>query len=244
MWSVVWDNDAVEVVLLQDIKDKGISKIQKENIEFTEKKGNEIRSQIYTRTMTGRKLEDLRYTQLKKGKIVAETFAKEAVWKDNYWVFRNGTQLLFNDSGDLKNIVKFDRMNIILGQKLEDMAREKTKAGEYTYRQLKDRIALLEQQNADAVDLRKLKFDFYSKLATPFASLAFVLIAAPLGLKPQRASSSVGFGISILIIILYYISRGLFLGLGQAFLNPALAAWLPNILLASIGTWLTYKASK
>ncbi|MFA6448292.1 MAG: LptF/LptG family permease [bacterium] len=230
--------------LLQEIKTKGREKLEKENIELTDRNGGEIRSQIYALSMKGKNLVGLRYTEMKNGKIVRETLADEAVWENNFWEFRHGTQLLFSESGELKNIVKFDRMNIIFKQKLEDMAREKTKAGEYTYKELKDRIQLLEQQKVDDKDLKKLKFDFYSKLAIPFASFTFVLIGAPLGLKPQRASSSVGFGLSVIIIFIYYISQALFRGLGQAFLNPALAAWLPNILLASIGGWLVYKASK
>jgi len=230
--------------LIEEIKVKGRDKLQQENIELTERDGGEVKSHVFARSMKGKRLEDVRYTELKDGRVVRETSAREAIWENNYWEFHDGTQLLFNSAGDLKNIVKFERMNIIFKQKLEDMAREKTKAGDYTYQELKSRIALLEQQRVDKINIRKLKFDFYSKLAIPFASFTFVLIGAPLGLKPQRASSSVGLGISVILIFIYYISQALFRGLGQAFLNPAVAAWLPNILLAGAGAWLTYKASK
>ncbi len=230
--------------LIEEIKQKGRERLEQENIELTDRDGGVIRSQIYAREMKGKRLYDIRYTEMKEGIIWRETFAKEAVWENNYWAFKGGAQYLYNDSGELKNIVKFDTMNIIFKQKLEEMAKAKTRANEYSYRELKDRIRILEQQRAPEIDLRKIKFDFYSKLAIPFASFTFVLIAAPLGLKPQRASSSVGFGLSVIIIFAYYISQALFRGLGQAFLNPAIAAWLPNILLVTIGGWLTYKASK
>jgi lipopolysaccharide export system permease protein len=226
--------------LLEKVK----KSVQKENFEYTDWKDGKVSSQIYARSIQGKRLVGLRYTEMKDGRIVRETLAEEAVWENNYWGFSKGTQLLYNDTGELKNIVKFNRMNIIFKQKLDEIAREKTRAGDYTYRQLKERIALFEQRNADKGDLRKLKFEFNSKLAIPFASLMFVMIAAPLGLKPVRASSSVGFGLSVIIIFIYYISQALFRGLGQSVVNPALAAWLPNIMLATIGTWLTYKASK
>jgi len=231
--------------LLEEIKKNGKVNLDQESFELTDWDGARVRGQLYAASVKGNMLKGIRYTEMEEGYILRETHAEEAYYRNNkYWEFKNGEQLQFGANGELRNIVKFKSMDIIFKQKIEDMAREKTKAGNYTYGELKSRIELLEQQRIDKPALRKLQVDFNSKLAIPFASLAFALIAAPLGIKPQRASSSVGFGLSIIIIFFYYISQALFRGLGQAFINPALAAWLPNIIIAFIGSWLVIKAPK
>jgi lipopolysaccharide export system permease protein len=77
------------------------------------------------------------------------------------------------------------------------------------------------------------------KLAIPFASLVFVLIGAPLGLTPKRASSSTGLGLSIIVIFIYYILMFLSMSLGELKILPAaLSAWLPNLITAGLGFYL------
>ncbi len=231
--------------LLEEVKVKGGETIKKENIEYTEYEDGKIKSHLFAGSVDSGRMKNVYYTQFEDEVVSKITLAEIAVYNNKYWQFFNGTQLLFNSAGDIKNVVKFEGMDIIFKQRLEDLAREKTRVGEYTYAQLKERINILEQQqHIDSASLKKLKVDLYGKLAIPFASFTFALIAAPLGLKPQRASSSVGFGISIIIIFFYYIMRALFRGLGQAFLDPALAAWLPNMVLITIGAWLSVKASR
>jgi lipopolysaccharide export system permease protein len=230
--------------LVEQIKVEAGEKIRKENALIPEFGDEGLKSVLYADSMEGRRLVDVCYTQMENGRVSKITIAREAVWVDNVWRFRNGSQLLFNSAGELKNLVTFERLDIIFKQKLEDMARQKTRAGDYTFRELKDRIELLEKQQIEKTALNKLKVDFHSKLAIPFASFTFALIAAPLGLKPQRSGSSVGFGLSIIIILIYYISQMILRGLGQAFLNPALAAWLPNIALMAAGAALCFRASR
>lgn len=230
--------------LLEEIKEEAETKINKNNLEYTDWEDGIIKSRLYAPQVKGKRLQSPIFEEFEDGRLIRLTSAREAFWAGNYWRFRDGTQLLFNKNRELKNIVKFSAMDIIFKQKIEDMAREKTKAGDYTFRQLSERIKLLEEKRIDQPLIRKLQVDYYSKLAIPFACFAFALIAAPLGLRPMRASPSVGFGISVLIIFLYYISQALFRGLGQVVLNPALAAWLSNIILLVIGVFLIHKASK
>ncbi|MCL5102836.1 MAG: LptF/LptG family permease [Armatimonadetes bacterium] len=54
-------------------------------------------------------------------------------------------------------------------------------------------------------EIRRLDVSRWNKLAFPFSALIFALIAAPLGIRPQRTASSVGFGLSILLILIYWI---------------------------------------
>ncbi len=79
------------------------------------------------------------------------------------------------------------------------------------------------------------------KLSFPFASLSFALIAIPLGLRVRKGSRSTGFGLSLLLIIIYYI---LFTGcqaLGEKGVIPPIFIWLPNIGLSATGIILIFK---
>ncbi len=54
-------------------------------------------------------------------------------------------------------------------------------------------------------EIRQLDVDRWNKLALPLSSLVFAMIALPLAVQPQRNSSSVGMGLSVLLILLYWI---------------------------------------
>ncbi|MEO1131709.1 MAG: LptF/LptG family permease, partial [Cyanobacteria bacterium J06639_1] len=85
----------------------------------------------------------------------------------------------------------------------------------------------------------------HEKYSIPFVCLTFALVGAPLGLRPQRTSSSIGLGLSVLIIFGYYLAMFISQALGQVgALGPAIAAWLPNIVGCSIGGFLVYRASQ
>jgi lipopolysaccharide export system permease protein len=84
-----------------------------------------------------------------------------------------------------------------------------------------------------------------NKLARPFASLVFTLLALPLGVRSQRSSSGAGFGISILIVFCFYVVTTICLAIGRT--TPGLAfemAWLPNVLFLGAGLWLLARAAK
>ena len=85
----------------------------------------------------------------------------------------------------------------------------------------------------------------YERVTVPMASLMFALIGAPLGIQPNRSSSSIGFGISIIIIFIYYTLMTLAGAIGQnSFIPPVIAVWIPNIVTLIAGIYLIRKESK
>lgn len=54
-------------------------------------------------------------------------------------------------------------------------------------------------------DIRKLDADRWNKFAMPLSSLVFAMLAAPLGVRRTRSGSSVGFGLAILLIFVYWM---------------------------------------
>ncbi len=54
-------------------------------------------------------------------------------------------------------------------------------------------------------EIRELEVDRWNKISLPLSSLVFALLAIPMGVRPSRSGSSVGLGLSIFIIFLYWL---------------------------------------
>lgn len=85
--------------------------------------------------------------------------------------------------------------------------------------------------------LQRYRLEFHKKFSIPFACLAFVVFAFPVGLVPRRSGRSVGFGLGLLVAVVYWslLIAGDTLGARDAQLSPALAMWAPNVLVVVAG---------
>ncbi|HWR38261.1 MAG TPA: LptF/LptG family permease, partial [Patescibacteria group bacterium] len=91
----------------------------------------------------------------------------------------------------------------------------------------------------------KYEVELHQRLAIPMASFVFALIGTPLGLSPNRSSSSIGLGLSIVIIFIYYTVMTITTALGQGGALPAaFSAWAPNLVGILAGLYLIRKASR
>lgn len=105
---------------------------------------------------------------------------------------------------------------------------------EMTIRELKTAIKELNGKRT-----YPLLVEINRKLSLSFACLTFVLIGAPLGVMVKKGGKSIGFGLSFLLILIYYIMTMLGESLGErGILPPTLTMWTPTILLSSIGLFL------
>lgn len=87
--------------------------------------------------------------------------------------------------------------------------------------------------------------EYYSRVALPFSCLVFGLFGIPLGLQPHRTSKSIGLGLSIVFLFIYYLLMTISRSLGEnGILFPFVAAWLPNFLFAAVGIVLLVRAGK
>lgn len=77
------------------------------------------------------------------------------------------------------------------------------------------------------------------RFSTSMASMAFALIAIPLGITAHRRETSVGFALSLAIAFTYFF----FIIMAETFSTdarffPAVLIWVPNILFIGLGGWL------
>ncbi len=84
--------------------------------------------------------------------------------------------------------------------------------------------------------INKNTVEIHKKFAIPIASIIFLLIGAPLGIKLRRGNMAISMSISLMFFILYYI---LIVGGEQLadknLSNPILSMWLPNIIVFLFG---------
>lgn len=115
-----------------------------------------------------------------------------------------------------------------------DFARQSKKPNEMSYRELNDRI--LTYERTQFMDTTPLRVDLALKTSLPFASLFFAIIGACFGLTSYRSGAFIGFGVSIIIIFVYYVVMSLATAMGRTGLLPVmLSAWIQNILFAGAG---------
>ncbi len=80
------------------------------------------------------------------------------------------------------------------------------------------------------------------RFALPVACLCFAILGAPLGLTQVRSGKGAGFSISLLIIVIYYITFSFFEGQSTRQRFPAwLGPWMGNVILVPWMAWAYWK---
>jgi len=233
-------NHATKTLLLQTKIEKA-PKIQ-ENVFMPELQNGMLKRIFYARKSEGDRMSGVIIQEFNDGQLSQLINAKTAEWDKDRWIFRNGTTYFLSDTGEYKHIIKFEEQYITLKLSPADLYAGNKNPEDMNFRSLRDYISLKKKMGENVVDL---SIQLNMKLAIPFACFVFALLGAPLGLNPTRKSSSIGLGISVIIIFVYYVLMFVGMAAGELeVISPFIAAWLPNVATASIGGWILYKAGQ
>ncbi len=168
--------------------------------------------------------------------------AKEGTWVADTWKLENGTIYNNHEGEEGAYEMSFATLDIILKEDLQKFFKNQRTPQEMSSKELRQHIDILQQAGADT---KSLEVDLYMKYSVPFSGLIFVLLGVPLGLRVKRGSKSTGIIISIVLVFIYYISVSTIRSFGRGgIMVPVLAAWLPNIIFAILGTILIFGAEK
>lgn len=112
------------------------------------------------------------------------------------------------------------------------------KPKDMTIKELKDELARL---RASGVETTPLLTEIHRKLAMAFSGFVFVLVGLPLAINTKRREKSVGFGISLILLTIYYL---LFIA-GQALslkdiVPPIIGMWATNAIYFAVGIVLIF----
>ncbi|MBA7471441.1 hypothetical protein ES707_06747 [subsurface metagenome] len=174
-------------------------------------------------------------TLAQQGKFEEEILKLEKVtfyrFGNNYQIYRRG---------------RFDSQTVYLTSRVPEKTAEERAISELSLWQIGQKLSLEKTKpKPDEEKIRKLAVDFHGRIAIPLATFLMGLITVPLAIKIKRGQKSISLGISLIIIVAYYVlfMAGRFLGRG-GLLPPYLAMWLPNILLSAAGIWLSTRLTE
>ncbi|HNS09461.1 MAG TPA: LptF/LptG family permease [Candidatus Ozemobacteraceae bacterium] len=173
-----------------------------------------------------------------KGVLEKRISAGTAEWDGSAWVLKSVIEQSYSETDGLAAPATRPEMRITtIEESPEDFARQSKKPNEMSYSELKGRIEAYER--TQFMDTTEMRVGLAMKTSLPFASFFFAIIGASFGLTNSRSGAFIGFGVSILIIFIYYVMMSLFTALGKSgFLPPMLAAWAQNIIFAFVGFYI------
>jgi lipopolysaccharide export system permease protein len=178
-----------------------------------------------------------------RNKLVQIVSAASGMWNHGEWILNKGRSYVLSGDSDITRIVQFDRLTIP-GIKNAQQALETQKVApkDMSMGELGQYIDLLRKSNALSNDLL---VRFHQKVAQPLACLIVALAGAPLGLLARRSRSNIGLIYSSVIVFMYYVMVSTSGALGESGrLDPVVAAWLPNIVIGTLGLIILYFKAK
>ncbi len=170
----------------------------------------------------------------------------KAIWneKESKWEFLDGQVLTTTPNGDTTS-AEFDRYLYPLSSAPIRISRLPKDANNMTVNEA-IQAQRLYAEAGNRKEARRMKVRIQEKFTLPMACLVFGLIGSSLGAKPNsRTSRSQGFGISVVLILMYYVLSFSFSSLGvKGTLFPFIAAWSPVVISMLCGWFLLEEANR
>lgn len=201
---------------------------------------------FYAREFDGQKMKGLTILDFSKDGLNQIVASESAAWnpEQQAWDFFNGTIYLVAPDGSYRNIVRFEQQELKLPRTPLDIAKTSRDSDEMSIAEINDYLKLIEQ-GGNQREIRKMRLRMQQKLALPFACLAFGLVGATMGVRPQRTSRAAGFGLSLIIIVSYYLLIIVGQGLYQfGLFNAFFAGWLPTLVALGAGAFLLFRLNR
>lgn len=178
------------------------------------------------------------------GNLARRVSAATAQWDGECWHLKSVVEQDYKSDGGMTQPTNRPELSIpAIVEKPADFARLARKPNEMSYSELKQRIDTYERTKF--MDTTAMQVELAMKTSLPFASFFFAIIGASFGLTNNRSGAFIGFGLSMLIIFLYYVLMSVFTALGKSgHLPPLLSAWAQNIIFAFAGFYIVAKINK
>jgi lipopolysaccharide export system permease protein len=187
-------------------------------------------------------MKDILIQEFAGGHIFRIITAPTGYWEAGLWWLYNGQVFEVKENGMVEMLFKFDRQKLNLDFKPSEMDKDSMEPEEMSLRELYITMRSAEKRGNNAGTLRMM---FYLRIAVPWACVVLVLVGAAVGARPQKSSSGVGLGLSVVIVFCYYVIMSLCKSLGEADFVPGLvAAWIPNAVFLTVGVVLIRRANR
>jgi lipopolysaccharide export system permease protein len=229
-------------VVRDEVKKETTTKAQEHIIFKDINPDGSLERLTYARKFENNTMYAVDIQEFENGGLARVESAEKAVYQDSHWIMYNGIIHDLTTEASNERTMHFQQQDMPVVKTPTDISNEQKKPEEMTIKELKQHIKVLHDEYVKASEY---EVELQERIAIPVASLVFALIGTPLGLQPNRSSSSIGLGISIIIIFIYYAIMAVTTAFGQGGAIPAvLAAWLPNVLGILVGFLLVRKAAR
>jgi len=171
--------------------------------------------------------------------------AKSAVFdkKNSSWIFSDGSIVSTDQDGQTTNI-QFEKYRYPFVEGPLDLAKVPKDATEMSLKQALEAERIY-KETGNLKEIRRIQVRIQEKFTLPFACLVFGLIGSSLGSKSNlRSSKSQGFGLSVILILVYYVMSFIFSSFGvKGLLSPIIATWLPVLISLGGGIYFLRESS-
>ena len=164
--------------------------------------------------------------------------------KDNSsWIFTDGS-IISTDSIGQTTSIEFERYLYPFIEGPLDLAKVPKDARDMSLKEALE-AEIIYKKIGDLKNIRKIQVRIQEKFTLPCACLVFGLIGSILGSKSNlRSSKSQGFGLSIILILVYYVISFIFSSFGvKGVLPPIIAAWFPVLISLGGGFYFLRKSN-
>jgi lipopolysaccharide export system permease protein len=140
-----------------------------------------------------------------------------------------------DDAGGYQ-LLKFQNLDLALSVTDPTTAGRKKDPGEMTIPELRTAI---QERAARGQRTEELRVSFQQRFAAPAASLVFILLGMPLATRVRRSGKGVSLGLTIVLVLIYYVLMVFGQAMGKnGTIPPFWASWLPNLVLGGLGVFL------
>jgi len=145
------------------------------------------------------------------------------------WVFRDGS-IVSTDSIGQTTSIKYEQYIYPFVEGPLDLAKVPKDASDMSLKEALE-AEIIYKKIGDLKEIRKIQVRIQEKFTLPCACLVFGLIGSILGSKSNlRSSKSQGFGLSVILILIYYVMSFICSSFGiKGLLPPIIAAWFPVV---------------
>ncbi|MBC5809566.1 MAG: LptF/LptG family permease [Candidatus Eremiobacteraeota bacterium] len=188
----------------------------------------------------------IKYDALNKPQVIV--FADRAKYQQPTWTFSNAQEYSFNPDGTT-HLLQAPQQQVDVGERPSQIQETITNKNreEMSRSQLREVVA---SGQLSPPEMRAYQTTYEEKLARPFASFVFALIAVPFGLRAPRSGggTGLGFGLAVAIVFVYFViasvASAFTSSLNGGYVVSALGAWMPNALFTGIGAYLLQRAAR
>lgn len=170
--------------------------------------------------------------------VTRRIFAARVAWNPDarVWSFENGWVRTMHGA-DQTGFQEFQKATFSeVHEEPGYFKKEALQSQEMNFGQLKHYINDLQQSGFDTI---RLRVQLYHKLAYPLVTIVMAVLAIPFAISMGRRGSLTGIAAAVGIVLVYWVTLGLFDAMGGGNLLPAaVAAWSPDILFGLTGGYL------